>query len=190
MLLANLDIEVSQEAVAEAGGATELIELNGMRVDQLARAISSLAPQVTFWWKDHASIEDLVTLIKQYEFPAGVEWQGVFEEDDEEKGENPLTSENAETGDTDYGHYSIVTYIDPEKGQLIIADPYKDYIAQARIFTITEFEHRWYDWNETLDPITGKTVLMEDFHMLFIIAPKDVQFPKELGMKSDLFCYN
>ena len=39
MLLANLGIEVTQEDVAELGGETALIDLHGMRVDQLALAV-------------------------------------------------------------------------------------------------------------------------------------------------------
>src|SRR5512133_2564863 len=80
MLLSNLGIEVSQEAVAEAGGATELIELNGMRVDQLARAVRVLAPDARFWYKDHSSLDDLIRLVSEYRYPVGVEWQGLFED--------------------------------------------------------------------------------------------------------------
>jgi hypothetical protein len=182
MLLANLDIEVSQEAIAEAGGATRLIELNGMRVDQLSQAVHELAPQTCFWYKDKASIQDLITLVEEYNYPVGVEWQGDFDTDidDEEEDEEDNSSE---TGDDDYGHYSIVTAVRPDKGVLVIDDPYKDFRNQDRIFTIQEFERRWYDFNEVTDLETGNPRYVEDYHMLFLVTLKEQNWPKELGMK-------
>jgi hypothetical protein len=180
MLLANLEFEASQENIAEAGGATQLIELNGMRIDQLIRAVHQLAPQACFWYKDKATIQELIALVEEYNYPVGVEWQGVFEDDGEEAEEN--SSSSAETGEDDYGHYSIVTAVRPDKGVLVIADPYKDYRNQDRIFTIEEFEQRWYDYNEVTDPKTGSSRYVEDFHMLFILTIKDEEFPKKLEM--------
>jgi hypothetical protein len=176
MLLANLGIEASQEAIAEAGGATQLIELNGMRVDQLAKAVQSLAPQACFWYKDKASIQDLITLVEEYNYPVGVEWQGDFDADGDEE------NSDSETGDDDYGHYSIVTAVRSDQGVLVIDDPYKDYRNQDRIFTIEEFERRWYDYNEITDP-KGHSRYIEDYHMLFMITLKEENWPKELGMK-------
>lgn len=178
MLLSNLGIEVTQEAVAEAGCATNLIELNGMRVDQLAEAIKSLAPQAQFWYKERSSLDDLVSLVVDYGYPVGVEWQGVFEDEDEAGDEQP----GDETEDEDYGHYSIVTHIRPEEKLLIIADPYKDYVSQDRIFSFEVFEKRWWDFNEVQDPESGRAKLVEDFHMLFIITPRGKRFPYKLGM--------
>lgn len=173
MLLANLDIEVTQEAIAEAGGATELIELQGMRVDQLARAVAQLAPEASFWYKDHAKLEDLVALVSEYRYPVGVEWQGVFEDD---------IIETQETGN-DYGHYSAVIIADIPNRQLVIADPYKDFSAQDRIFSFEDFEPRWWDTNEVTDPATGEPKLIEDYHMMFILTPPGTEFPTLLGMK-------
>lgn len=176
MLLSNLGVEVSQEAVAEAGGAKELIELNGMRVDQLALAVHLLAPQTQFWFKEHSKLRELVDLLHCYRVPVGVEWQGQFEDDEEGEGE-------AETGDEDYGHYSVITHADRRKKQLIIVDPYKDYIGQDRIFSFKEFKQRWWDYNEVPDPLTGEIRLVEDHHMMFIITPQEALFPLEFGMQ-------
>lgn len=180
MLLSNLGVELTQEAIAEAGGATTLIEMNGMRIDQLARAVRKLAPQLRFWYKDKSSIQELAALVTQYRYPVGVEWQGVFE-DPEEEGTEP--GEN-ETADTDYGHYSVVTHVDLEKQELIIADPYKDFIAQDRIFSLTEFEQRWYDINDVPDPSSDSPKRIEDYHMLFIVTEADETFPLDLSMIS------
>ena len=183
MLLSNLDFEVSQEDIAEAGGATELIELNGMRVDQLALAVQILTPQVQFWYKDHCTIAELVRIVTKEGYPTGVEWQGLFE--DEEDEDDDEEGDDSETEDTDYGHYSVVTHVNHRKKQLIIADPYKDFIAQDRIFSFAEFEERWYDFNEVPDPVTGQPRLVEDYHMLFIITPHFETFPREMGMQKD-----
>ena len=124
MLLHNLGIEVAQEAVAEAGGASDLIEQHGMRVDQLDRAVRQLAPQTCFWYKDHSIIEELVRIVANYDYPVGIEWQGLFE----------VTLED-ETQDGDYGHYSMVTMADSKSRKLVIVDPYKEFRSQDRIFT-------------------------------------------------------
>lgn len=178
MLLSYLNIDITQEAVSEAGGATELIDLNGMRIDQLALAVRKLAPHTQFWYKDHSEIKEVTTLVLKYHYPVGVEWQGVFD-DPEEDGKD----DSPETGDEDYGHYSVVTHVHPRKRQLIIADPYKNLILQARIFSFEEFEERWYDFNEVPDLLTGQSRLVEDYHMMFIVTPADEVFPFKLGMK-------
>ena len=176
MMLGSLGIAADQAEIAEAGGATPNIELQGMRVDQLALAIHRLFPQLRFWYKDHATIAELVVLINEHHTPVGVEWQGLFDDDEEE--------DDSDEDDDDYGHYSVAIHADLEKKLLIIADPYKDYISQDRIFTFDEFEQRWYDYNEVTDPKTGKTKLVEDFHMLFVVTPQEETFPETIGLQS------
>jgi ABC-type bacteriocin/lantibiotic exporter with double-glycine peptidase domain len=175
MLLSHLGIEVGQDEVAEMGRAKSLIELHGMRVDQLALAVHKLAPQVFFWYKDHATLDELVEIIMRQRYPVGVEWQGLFSTPDDE--------DDSETEDDDYGHYSVVTHVHPRKKQLIIADPYKSFISQARVFSFEEFEERWYDYNEVTNPKTGRARLVEDYHMMFIITPAEEIFPLKYGMK-------
>ena len=173
MLLSNLGVEVTQEAVAEAGAATELIELHGMRVDQLARAVRLLAPDAQFWYKNRSRLEELITLVTDYRYPVGVEWQGLFEDEEEDEDE-----------EGDYGHYSIVTHVDSDKNELVIVDPYKEFVDQDHILTFGNFVRRWWDFNEVTHPKTGKTRLVKDDHMMFIATPKDAIFPKELGMRA------
>ena len=119
--------------------------------------------------------------------PAGVEWQGLFEEDDDEgKEENESYGVlgDSESEDDDYGHYSLVIHANRRKKQLIIADPYKDYFSQARIFGFHEFDARWYDFNEVPDSLTGEPRLVKDDHMMFVIARRSVIFPRLLGMQT------
>jgi hypothetical protein len=174
MLLSNLGIPVTQEAVAEAGCATALIEMHGMRVDQLATAVLKLAPGAQFWSKEKARLSDLVRLVNEFRYPVGVEWQGIFEDED---------SEDDSEDQSDYGHYSVITYADPEKRELIIVDPYKDFIDRDRILGFNTFANRWWDINEVTDPKTGRKKYVEDEHVLFIVTLKDATFPHELKMK-------
>jgi hypothetical protein len=174
MLLHNLGIEVTQEEVVEAGGASDLIDQMGMRVDQLNQAVRRLAPQTCFWYKDHSTIEELVQIVLKFDYLVGVEWQGVFEDTLED-----------ETQDADYGHYSVVTMADSKSQKLVIVDPYKDFHSQDRIFTFEFFMTRWWDTNDVADPLTGTNRLVEDLQMMFMITPKEVNFPSLLGMKRD-----
>jgi hypothetical protein len=174
MLLHNLGIEVTQEEVVVAGGASDLIEQLGMRVDQLNQAVRRLAPQTCFWYKDHSTIEELVQIVVQNDYLVGIEWQGVFEDTLED-----------ETQDGDYGHYSVVTMADSKRRKLVIVDPYKDFRSQDRVFTFEFFMSRCWDTNDVLDPLTGTNRPVEDHQMMFVITPEEVAFPSLLGMKKN-----
>src|SRR5574342_478492 len=106
MLLENIGVEASQEAITEAAGARSRIARHGTRVDQLAKAVHVLAPGARLWYKEKASAEDLVYVLDICEYPVGVEWQGFFEDriEDEEEG-------------ADYGHYSVIAHIDTLKDE-------------------------------------------------------------------------
>ena len=174
MLLHNLEIEVTQEAVAETGGASDLIEQQGMRVEQLNLAVHQLAPQTSFWFKDHSMIEELIRIVDDFDYPVGIEWQGLFEDTLE-----------YETQDGDYGHYSVVAMADSKSRKLAIVDPYKDFRSQDRIFTFEFFMPRWWDTNDFPDLPTGKDRLVEDRQMMFMITREEMAFPRLLGMKRE-----
>ena len=73
--------------------------------------------------------------------------------------------------------------MDVEKQELIVVDPYKDFVSQDRIFSIDSFIERWWDTNEVVAPRAGKAKLVEDYHMLFVITFRDAVFPEKLRMK-------
>lgn len=191
MLLNRLGVDVTQEEIAEAGGATNLIAMNGMRVDQLALAVHRLASQMSFYYKDQTSVDELVRVVNDYHTPAGVEWQGLFEYEDEQKpNESDLDNTrqsvllpDAESEEDDYGHYSLVVRADRRRRHLIITDPYKDYFSQARVFSFDEFDHRWYDYNEVPDSASGQPVLVKDDHLIFVVVPRNASFPRRMGMR-------
>lgn len=174
LLLHDLGIEATQEEVVDAGGASNLIEQLGMRVDQLNQAVRRLAPQTCFWYKDHSTIEELVRIVTDYDYLVGIEWQGVFEDTLED-----------ETEDADYGHYSVVTMADSKRRKLVIVDPYKDFRSQDRVFTFDFFISRWWDTNDVLDPLTETNRLIEDRQMMFVITPEDITFPSLFDMKRE-----
>lgn len=170
MLLENIGITAAQEEITEAAGATLTIATHGTRVDQLAKAVQKLAPIAKLWFKEKASVEDLEYVLDVCKFPVGVEWQGLFEDMDDE--------------DDDYGHYSIIAHIDKAKDEVIIVDPYKDFVDQSRIVRMSTFLDRWWDFNEVKDPDTGEKAFKKDEQLFFVVAPLSVTFPTELGMQS------
>jgi len=170
MLLENIGVTITQEEITEAAGATHTISSHGTRVDQLAKAVNELAPHARLWYKEKGTPADLEYVLEVCKFPVGVEWQGLFGDVDEE--------------DDDYGHYSIISYIDKWKAELIVVDPYKDFVDQNRILKMSIFLNRWWDYNEIQDPETGERSFKKDEQLFFVVTPRAVSFPFELGMKS------
>ena len=170
MLLENIGVNVSQEEITEAAGATHTIETHGTRVDQLAKAVHELAPIAKLWYKEKASVEDLEYVLNECKFPVGVEWQGLFEDIDDD--------------DEDYGHYSIIAHIDKVKDEIIVVDPYKDFVDQSRIVKMSLFLNRWWDFNEVKDLETGEKEFKKDEQLFFVVTPLSITFPAELGMQS------
>lgn len=170
MLLENIEVSVTQEEITEAAGATRTIETHGTRVDQLAKAVHQLAPDAKLWYREKASEDDLEYVLDVCKFPVAVEWQGLFDDEDED--------------DEDYGHYSIISHIDKVKDEIIVVDPYKDFVDQSRIVKTSLFLTRWWDYNEVKDPQTGEKVFKKDEQLFFVVAPRNVSFPDQLGMQS------
>jgi hypothetical protein len=172
MLLGQRGVAADQARLTELADVAATIATHGARVDQLARAVAWLRAGVCLWYKNQASAEDLVAVVCRYRCPAGVEWQGFFEDREED--------EDWEEGD--YGHYSIVTRIDRRSGLITLRDPYPDFWREDRVFRLEWFIRRWWDVNEVPAPETGASRLVEDRHMLFVITGERARFPASLGM--------
>jgi hypothetical protein len=170
MLLENIGVMATQEEITEAAGATHTIETHGTRVDQLAKAVQQLAPIAKLWYREKASPEDLEYVLNECKFPVGVEWQGLFDDMDDD--------------DDDYGHYSIISHIDIVKDEIIVVDPYKDFVDQSRIVKMSLFVSRWWDFNEVKDLLTGEKTFKKDEQLFFVVVPLSVIFPVEMGMLS------
>ncbi len=172
MLLGLNGVHVNQQYLTELADVAATIETRGTRVDQLARAVAWLRAGVRLWYKNYANAEDLVAVVSRYRCPAGVEWQGLFEEREED--------EDFASGD--YGHYSIVTHVDTRRGLITIRDPYPDFWRADRVFRLDWFIKRWWDVNAVPVAEIGPLRLIEDRRMLFIVTGARARFPAALGM--------
>lgn len=180
MLLETVGVKTDQATITSAAGATETIDEYGTRLDQLALACQRVAPQVQFWYKHFATLEDIKYLLSRG-IPVGVEWQGLFYKSLEEEAAD---SDDDEDGDqTDYGHYSVIVFFDDENDQLVIVDPYKDFTNRDRIFDVQTFLRRWWDNNEIRDEQTGRVQMVNDTHLLFFVTAIDEWLPVEYEFK-------
>lgn len=176
MQLGAIGLSFTQEEITQAADAEDSIEDYGVTIDQIGRAATVLAPGAQFWYKFHSTLDDIRYILEQG-FPVGVEWQGLFYDSVEEE-------EEEEDDDHDFGHYSVVSHMDDELQQLIIVDPYKDFVKQDRIIEYDLFERRWWDLNDIRDQYTRQWQTVKDEQLLFFVAPKGTYFPKELGFKA------
>jgi hypothetical protein len=172
MLLGQRGVAANQERLTELADVAATIATHGARVDQLARAVAWLRAGVCLWYKNQASAADLIAVVGRYRCPAGVEWQGFFEDREEDE----------DWDEGDYGHYSIVTRIDRRRGLLTLRDPYPDFWRADRVFQLEWFIRRWWDVNAVPAPETGASRLVEDRHMLFVVTGERARFPAALGM--------
>lgn len=173
MLFSFYGIETSQVEITQAAGAEDTVDVHGVRVEQMAQAVHVLAPYMVLYYKQYATFSDIQALLIEYQLPVGVEWQGLFYDDEEEevKGE-------------DYGHYSIVTSIDYVRKALVIVDPYQDYAESDRMIEIYKFLNRWWDVNEIKDPLSDKPIFLRDDKVLFIVTPRDEALRQRIGLSS------
>lgn len=166
MLLSHCGSEINQEALVEAARVRQSLEKYGMTVLEMAEAVRNVAPQLKLWYKQGTTIEDVSSIIELHGYPVGIEWQGVFYEDEDE----------------DNGHYSIITHIDKVNKIIMISDPYDRFAGTDRSFHIDEFETRWWDDNEVFDPAIGERRNVRDERMIFIVTPANETFPHIFGM--------
>lgn len=173
MLLDAQGVQVSQAAITRAAGVTATIQTHGSRVDQLAKAVSQVAPHLLFWYKYRASIDDIKQVLNRG-YGVAVEWQGIFYE---------TLEEQLRHGDQDAGHYSIVSHYDDQTDQLVIVDPYLDFVDRDRIISAADFLERWWDDNEVTDEDTGRSRFQRDEQLLFFVTPETENFAVEDGFK-------
>lgn len=166
MLLSFQGMTVKQKDIVVAAEIGRHLKVYGMTVADMSQAVSRLFPKLQLWYKDNSSLKELQTLVRDYQIPVGVEWQGVFEEYEDE----------------DNGHYAVVVHLNMADNVILLADPFKKYAGKDRRFSIIDFEHRWWDTNEIADPRTGKHELVKDYHMMFMILPQELTWPESLGV--------
>jgi len=164
----------TQEGVVKAAGLTpKTVKERGVTLEQMAKATGKIFPEYQFWYKKYATIRELAEIINTYKYPVGVEWQGVFDYPDEEVYEDE---------DDDPGHISVVTHVSTRENVIMIADPDQHYAGKDRRFTILQFDRRWWDIDEVVDPVTKKHHQVDDYHVMFVIVPQGETFPEKMGM--------
>ena len=166
-LFSFLGVRTSQGRIVRSLRAENKIMDSGFVIKDLARGVRIVGKgKFTFWKKEGATVGDLDKIVNKYKFPVGVEWQGVFYEDEE--GDN--------------GHYGIITEVDKVKGYLKLADPYKKFAGLDRKFRSADFEKRWWDSNEVAIPYSKIKKLVYDRKLMFLITSKKETFPRRFGM--------
>jgi len=175
MLYAFLHKKYTQDQIAVAGRVKKKIKENGMRPSQMAKAVQTLTPTLRFWFKQHDTIDDLDTVVNKYHWPVAINWQGLFYDNPEDERNNPHD---------DDGHYSVVIGINRKKDTITLADPYKEYAQQPRIFSLSWFEQRWWDTVEDTDKKTKQILVTATRHFMLVITPKKEVFPQKLGFLS------
>lgn len=160
MMFSHYGLEITQEAIAEAAGVQETISEDGSRIDQLNQAVERLAPGYVLLAKYNASLEDLETLVEEHNLPTGVEWQGMFVDEDGKYFEE--------------GHYSVVVGVDRGADEVAIVDPERRSALEAGKLSIGDFEERWWEENDVpslTDPDAMEVICNEG--LLFVIVPED-----------------
>lgn len=175
MMASHWNLIISQEEFVQAADVTQKIRQHGMLLSELALAVSVTMPDHLFWYKRNASMGELSSLVNMCGYPVGVEWQGIFDGDEDEE------EEDEQNGDDDAGHYCVVTGMSTADNWLTMADPYHNRGIDRQL-TVLEFKRRWWDINDEQDVRTGKWRQIDDYHALFVITTKDDAAPELFGM--------
>jgi len=191
MLLSHYGIEVHQEEVVDAAGVRATVEIHGMSIAEMAKAVKTLTPQMKFWVKRNGTVSDLKKVLREYNYPVGIDWQGIFEVADEYDGtsyvgvnEQSLAEAgySNESNDGEHGHYCVAVDVDTNENYIQLADPYGHYADRDRFIRLQEFINRWWDRDVRVDPKTGKKTTIEEYRPFFVILPESIVFPEEMGM--------
>jgi hypothetical protein len=143
MMLECYGHSVSPFEIADAAGVSGSIELHGSRIDQLAFAVSKVAPGFVLLGKFESDLELLIRLTEEMRVPVGVEWQGSFRRDD---------------GTTfDVGHYSILTGVNLPRGTMSIVDPDAQSCFSDGSVDIVDFLSRWWEDNEVSAGVNARS---------------------------------
>lgn len=167
MLASYIGVRVIQHDIVKAAGAVKTYRERGMTVAELATGLLRLKPDLLFYYKTRATLDDLDMLVNVCLLPVGVEWQGEF----------------GEYADEDNGHYSVVTAVSRTTGTIDISDPFSVYAGRDRTFPIPEFLARWWDVNETFNTKTGTMRPRKDLQMMFAVTSPETTLPKTIGLR-------
>lgn len=179
ILLSHFGIEADQEKLVTVATTREHVIKKGMSVELLAQTVHNLYPEMSFWVKREASVFDLEKMTRVYNYPVGVNWQGIFEDNEYEDEYTEEEDDSRCKGGE--GHYCVVVDVDTVKNYVRMMDPYGHYSNEDRFHEIGEFLNRW--WDDRVDTLPdGSKKYVYEKRLMFVIVPKNVTFPEEMGM--------
>lgn len=171
MLFSFYDLDISQDAIAIAAGVSKTVSSSGSRIDQLATAVETLAPNYVLLAKYNSIIEDIALLIQEHRLPVSVEWQGMFID-----GKGRYFEE---------GHYSVIVSVNQEDECIIMVDPEERSALSNGEISIQDFEKRWWENNDVpLESNPAQNEIIRNDHLLFVLVrKKDSQQLLDLGLQ-------
>ena len=185
ILAAHFGVALDQEAIVDAAGVRDKIELRGISVEQMAKAVGVLMPDYTLWIKMESSLDDIEKMVRVYNYPVAVNWQGIFEKNEYANRLTPAQMEAYEDEEEckgEEGHYSVVVDIDKTMNYVRIMDPYGHYSEEDRFIALGEFEQRW--WDDRMDyPEDGTKQYFYAKQLMFALVPRGISLPENIGMK-------
>jgi ABC-type bacteriocin/lantibiotic exporter with double-glycine peptidase domain len=173
MLFSHLGLEFTQDQIVDTAKIRTHIRKYGMQPRQMAQIVETLSPDYQYWFKQKATLVDLVQLIRRHHQPVGIDWQGLFYK----------TPEAEKPSKADKGHYSIVIDVDKAKNTITILDPYPEFALKPRVLPLDWFQKRWWDTADDKNPQTGKFEKIKTTRFIYLIAPKTAKFPSKFGMQ-------
>jgi len=185
ILAAHFGVALDQEQIVDAAGIRSTISLRGMSAEQMAKAVKNLMPGYSFWMKMYGTLGDIEKMVRVFNYPVGVNWQGIFErqeyvDDLSEAQREEYIDEPMCRGEE--GHYAAVVDLDRGGNHLRIMDPYGHYAEADRFVNLQEFENRW--WDDRMDYFDdGTKKYFYANRLMFAIVPKGVKLPEEIGMR-------
>lgn len=182
IMLSNFDVETRQIDIVKAGSTKAKVDRQGMSVRELAKAVKEVAPSLSFWTKHDSSLNDLKKMVIDHKYPVGVDWQGIFDEQEYENEDDDYDAED-DGSIGDEGHYCVVTDINLEDGYIRLVDPYGSYSGRDRVLGVDTFQERWWDDLMEIDKTGGLRKYTFESRLMFVLVPKGETFPKELGME-------
>jgi hypothetical protein len=187
MLVSEFGLELDQDVLVEVAGAKKTVMKAGITLEEIARGVKKIYPDLVIWQKMNSKIEDVAKMLKQG-YRVGVDWQGIFSQDDYNDDEytwldnvwNKLTGAPELKGFQ--GHYCVALEVDIKRGYVRYADPYGHYAGKDRFIAIWEFLERWWDDRVGRNK-SGKKIYVFENRLMFLITKKNDILPKKMGMK-------
>ncbi|HSV95119.1 MAG TPA: GNAT family N-acetyltransferase [Spirochaetia bacterium] len=187
VLLQHYGIEADQEQIVSAASTKEHVVQHGMSIEMLGLAVRNLYPEKRLWAKRDSSLADVEKMVRVYNYPVGMDWQGIFESNDYEKEDLEISSDPLEENDPnhickgDAGHYSVVVDVDRANDNVRITDPYGNFAKEDRFVEVQDFLNRW--WDDRMDTLPdGSKKYVYENRLMFVVVPESVRLPEELGM--------